>query len=190
MRDNTILMKKSVCVTYCWSLWSDFLVWTFSTASDECNVVGSCTSVTSICGLRKAACVSWWHWIALICAFVRLVLRGTGICFCSVLWTVSVRWCGYLYYTCCSPSLLLPAVTALLSLPLRPEFLIHSPYKLLHLLKTCKVMGGHLNIQYHVQFTGHNSLFQRVKNSWSFMGVNMYECPLCTQDGFAVSEWW
>jgi len=34
------------------------------------NVVGSCMSTTSICGLRKAACVAWWHWIALIRAFV------------------------------------------------------------------------------------------------------------------------
>jgi len=74
--------------------------------------------------------------------------------FASLLWTVNV----YLYYTCCSPNLLLRAVTTLLSLPVHPEFLIHSLYKLLHLPKTWKVMGGHLNVQSHVQYTGHNSI--------------------------------
>jgi len=120
---------------------------------------------------------SWWHWIALICAFFGLVLRGTGICFCSVLWTVSVRQCGYLYYLCCSPSLLLPAVTALLSLPLHPEFLMYSPYKLLHLPKTCKVMGGHLNIQSHVQFTGHISIsrgLRAVHHLWVWICMNVH----------------
>jgi len=30
--------------------------------------------------------------------------------------------------------------------------------------------------------------FQRVKNNSSFMGVNVYECPHCVQDDFAVPE--
>jgi hypothetical protein len=185
MRSNTSDVKFSKCY-----MLLDFLI-SLSGHSpvvqvNVTNVVGSCTPFTSICGLGKAACVAWWHYIALFCTFVGLVLRGTGICFCSVLWMVVVRWFVYL---CCSPSLLLPVVTSLLLLPIHPEILISIPYKLLHLPNTRTVMGDHLNLQSFVQYAGHNSI-SRALRTIHHLWVWMYECPQCAQDSVAVFEWW
>lgn len=78
-------------------------------------------------------------------------------------------------------------MTAILSLPMCPQFLLQSiqislsaesvrsngwPFK-------SPVFCAVHRAQYH---------FQRVKKNSSIMGVNMYECPQCAQDSFAVSD--
>jgi hypothetical protein len=99
--------------------------------------------------------------------------------------------CVYLYYTFCLPGLLLPALTALLSLPVHREFLIPGLYRLIH-PSDKNVQSNGRPFKSAVFCTIHwalNSSAKGLRINLSSMGVNMSECPKCKQHDFAVSDY-